>query len=175
VNHLEGGAHSSPQPLVIIVEGPDGAGKTTLAKRLAQDLDLEYHHEGPPPQGVASLTHYTRLLGDAKGKRVIFDRFALGERVYGPILRGHDSLGEEGWQFMVGAFAAMRARHIVCLPPPMTAHGNWCGRKDEMFRDPLAFFHSYASFSYLASRYNLRTHDFTVESYVNVLKYVKEV
>ena len=38
----------------IIVEGPDGAGKTTLAKRVAQHYDLEYRR---PPAETLSSTH----------------------------------------------------------------------------------------------------------------------
>jgi len=38
----------------IIIEGPDGAGKTTLAKRVAEHYELEYRR---PPAEVLSSTH----------------------------------------------------------------------------------------------------------------------
>lgn len=75
----------------IILEGPDGAGKTTLARQLCAELDMDYHHEGPPPAERSALEHYGGIFAGAK-RPTVFDRFFLGETVYGPLLRGGSSL-----------------------------------------------------------------------------------
>lgn len=71
---------------IILVEGPDGAGKTTLARELAVALKVPYYHSGPP-ETKDPLTEYwqytKRLLVDGG----VVDRFYLGELVYGPLRR----------------------------------------------------------------------------------------
>lgn len=72
-----------------VLEGPDGAGKTTLASRLVEALpDYRIEHFGPPIQ--APLEEYLHWLvaQDAQGHRMVIDRFHLGESVYGPLFRG---------------------------------------------------------------------------------------
>ena len=39
--------------MIIILEGADNSGKSTLAKRLASDLNLEVCHPGGPPKNIA--------------------------------------------------------------------------------------------------------------------------
>lgn len=70
-----------------ILEGPDGAGKTTLAKFLVNAAKLESHHFGPPTK--PALEEYLHWLvdHDPSHHRVI-DRFHLGESIYGPLFRG---------------------------------------------------------------------------------------
>ncbi|MEK6882544.1 MAG: hypothetical protein AABY22_23185, partial [Nanoarchaeota archaeon] len=74
-------------------------------------------HEGAPPN-VRALTHYGRLLHEARTDAgVVFDRFARGERVYGPLLRGNDNLGADGWRVFMRLVNAAGARQVLCLPP----------------------------------------------------------
>jgi len=47
----------------------------------------------------------------------VIDRFALGERVYGPILRGKDALGNVGWNLIQLKLLMKQAVQIMCLPP----------------------------------------------------------
>lgn len=94
--------------MLIILEGVDLAGKSTLAGQLADlacDLGMRVHqlHAGRP-RGDA-LDEYELALHygwrDAAldpHELVIADRWHLGERVYGPLLRGKTKLG--AWQFM---------------------------------------------------------------------------
>ena len=39
---------------VVVLEGPDGGGKTALANELVRH-GYTYHHEGPPPKNVDPL------------------------------------------------------------------------------------------------------------------------
>lgn len=103
--------------MIVIIEGPDGAGKTELAHTLCQRYNLAYLHEGPPPPRPADvLKHYGTLLNKARGKNILFDRLALGERVYGPIVRRDNRLTEEGWHAFARLIKASGAHQILCLP-----------------------------------------------------------
>lgn len=59
----------------IVVEGPDGLGKTMIAKDLAHRLILDYEHCGIP-------TGEAELLELLKRDNVVLDRSWLGELVY---------------------------------------------------------------------------------------------
>lgn len=66
---------------MLIIEGADNVGKTTIAKRLAERLGYEYRHEGPPPVGVDVVRYYLERMHDD----VVQDRFHWGEIVYGAL------------------------------------------------------------------------------------------
>lgn len=75
--------------MLIIIEGPDGAGKSTLAHALVRDYGYGYVHFSQPKQDplleyLPAWTHEDKL---------VVDRFHLGEGVYGPLYRGKDGLG----------------------------------------------------------------------------------
>ena len=57
----------------IVVEGPDGSGKSTLVKKLSLDLGLPIHHPGGPPinrdEFLARINFYSQ-----NGIKFIFDR-----------------------------------------------------------------------------------------------------
>lgn len=127
--------------MICILEGPDGGGKTTLARQLCEHFQAEYVHEGPPPAGVATLVHYGKILQTARQRpgNTIFDRLALGERVYGPILRGRDTLGENGMRLFHRIVTAGRAVEVLCLPAYDVAMTRWRQKEDlvkdaEMYR-----------------------------------------
>jgi hypothetical protein len=139
--------------VIVIVEGPDGAGKTQLARQLAQDHQLLYHHEGPPPVGVDPLHHYGSILEHARyvPSGIVFDRFALGERVYGPMLRGKDGLGEDGWRIFTRLLKAADATTILCLPPFATCHANWASGRPELFHEERLLEDSYLRWAFFAT------------------------
>jgi energy-coupling factor transporter ATP-binding protein EcfA2 len=104
---------------VIILEGPDGSGKTTLAKLLAHQTGGRYVHEGPPPVDGCVLQYYAdKLLRYLRADRpVILDRFYLGEHVYGPVSRDKDRLGKRGVRMMRRITEAYQVMEVTCLPP----------------------------------------------------------
>lgn len=130
--------------MIIVLEGPDGAGKTVLAKMLCDRYGLEYRHEGPPPKNVWALAHYGAAYFDAvlvnmSGPGVVLDRFALGERVYGPMYRGHDDLGDEGWAIIKANLDLVAAYRILCLPPRDVCKAAWSSGREEMIKDEEVF------------------------------------
>jgi hypothetical protein len=154
---------------IIIIEGPDGSGKTTLAKQFIKQIpSLEYRHEGPPPADEDSLTYYSRVLDSFRGRDMVIDRFALGERVYGPILRDEDTLGDDGWRMFERVRRALNVTRIVCLPNPDVAWSNWANRAGEYFKGDARYLRSYARFAYFAQRYEFRTYDYEHENFAGI-------
>lgn len=117
---------------MIIVDGPDGSGKTTLIERLGfirrQLKSLRGGVGGTTPvgwtlPGETPLEAYRRQLHQAAVeefdvKRIAFDRFHLSEMVYGPILRNEQLIDEE---CLTGLNELLHIEYrvpiILCLPP----------------------------------------------------------
>jgi hypothetical protein len=76
---------------MIIVEGMDNTGKSTLVKMLAEDLKkLEARHSPSHLRGTVELIQWMNVeLTKRSSHNYIYDRFPpISEEVYGPILRG---------------------------------------------------------------------------------------
>jgi hypothetical protein len=112
---------------VIILEGPDGGGKTTLANWMAERHGAIVLHEGPPPPGAYKLHYYAaKLIKALKAKSpIVFDRFHLGELVYGPIARTTDELGYYGMHMMRRLMASKGVRCYIVMPGYDNCFGSW--------------------------------------------------
>lgn len=85
---------------IVVLEGPDLGGKTTLARELMSRLvNAETLRQGPPPSGVDILEHYLRPIQRwcyepmlVRPTWLVLDRWHVGELFYGPLLRGHSLL-----------------------------------------------------------------------------------
>lgn len=146
--------------MIIILEGVDGSGKTTLARQIqAKFQNVEYHHEGVPPKDVHILEHLGAVLDRYRGKNVVIDRFALGERVYGPVVRGFDQLGDEGWKLIKRLISATGAMEVLCLPSYEVCHRSWSSGREEMFKKEEQFKLFYSR--YVALKANQYIYDYT--------------
>lgn len=115
---------------MIIVEGPDGSGKSTLVTRLARDLRLPVAAKvvGSDTQPVVNIRDWTEQNVHKGFQPVIFDRHRLiSEPIYGPALRRRQDaefydltwLSDMMWHFY-------NAKPIVvyCLPDILTVREN---------------------------------------------------
>jgi hypothetical protein len=117
---------------VIIVEGPDGAGKTTLIGRLCQDLDLVKRSKFVKSNGDGSGTNdlfgdaYVDVCNQPDMGMMIYDRHPLiSEYVYGPIVRG--KLPEDFTTPQAHATLRLMAKQVMivwCLPPLSVVKAN---------------------------------------------------
>lgn len=74
--------------MLVVIEGVDKAGKSTLADRLKRELEWPIVHFGKPGPDPA-LEYITFLKDDT---HIICDRFYVGELIYGPLLRNKHSM-----------------------------------------------------------------------------------
>lgn len=116
--------------MTIVIEGPDGAGKTTLAKSLVGPGVSTYHHFGPPEPEITSLVDYYQLqlsyhTNSWTRPTAVFDRLAMSEMVYGPIARGGSRISGEEFDRFMHWCRERGVLHIVCLPPYQICLANW--------------------------------------------------
>jgi hypothetical protein len=122
---------------MIIVEGPDGAGKTTLVNRLMEHptLDLVRGERGCTSEDGAlpELANWVdRVLSIESQRKVLYDRFPLySDFAYGPLIRGYASARFDDFTWVHSRMNMLKARHnpmvIFCLPPKAVVIDNIMG------------------------------------------------
>lgn len=74
--------------MIIIIEGPDGSGKTTLANQLSKQTGYKVIHRVQPKTDEEKQIMMCEYLQTIRsGKNMIFDRCWYSEMVYGQIMR----------------------------------------------------------------------------------------
>lgn len=74
--------------MVLIIEGPDGSGKTTLAEQLSRQTGWPIEHRSKPEtpeEKERMMGEYIQLVKSSRN--VILDRCWYSEMVYGPVMR----------------------------------------------------------------------------------------
>lgn len=116
-----------------IFEGPDGSGKTTLAKEYAAETGAIYVHFAQLPQVNASLArmHVEAMLPALLGySDVVFDRCWLSEYPYGVAFRGGaDRLGEGSIPMLERVAYRCNPVLVKCLPPFESVKATFLSRK----------------------------------------------
>lgn len=118
---------------LVIFEGPDGSGKTTAAKQMAERLGARYVHFSSLPRVSAGLArmYVEAMLPALLGyQTVVFDRSWLSEIPYGMAYReGHDRLGDAARRMLERL--ALRCGAVVVKADPgwETVASNFAKRK----------------------------------------------
>lgn len=74
--------------MIIIIEGPDGSGKTSLAKQLSRQTGYPIIHRTQPKseeEKQQMMGEYLQVIKN--NKNAIFDRCWYSEMAYGPVMR----------------------------------------------------------------------------------------
>jgi hypothetical protein len=125
---------------VIILEGPDGAGKTWLAKKLVEERGYDYLHNGLYPNfnGQELLDLYTaQILASLEGlNNVVIDRSFASEAVYGQVMRRCDRLKGDGHRLLRRLVNARDVCEVLCLPRWELVRDNWFEKRKDKF-DPI--------------------------------------
>lgn len=122
---------------MIILEGPDGSGKTNLSRHLHERLGLEINPRmvtsegGPNEATLYRQMHDDLLTWDKSVEPRIYDRHPLiSEFIYGPIVRGRMSVGFGHPSMMhLRKRVAYQSLVILALPPL------WIVRKNVLNED----------------------------------------
>lgn len=127
---------------VIILDGPDGSGKTTLANTLAKDHGFKVVHTGVPDPSLDSqglFNQYVDSLDEAlhNDQPVVFDRHYLGECIYGPIMRGKSLLSPMQIKLIERVCRARDVKVVICCPRWETVYANWQVKKNDYVTKPI--------------------------------------
>ena len=109
---------------MIIIEGPEGSGKSRLADLLRRNTSFEVHHFGAPPSSIEELDRRLDRSREMLTLPVIQDRSPwVSEPIYS-VLLGQGPVTT--WPAYVGGLRAMNAKVIYCRPPDETIRDSMC-------------------------------------------------
>ena len=94
----------------VVVEGPDGSGKTTLIKKIRNEFHWPVVHVVQP--AAPDIPQMVKLVDCAP---VVFDRFHLSEIAYGNVLRDGSKLDWHDLWALEGLLVARGFVLITCL------------------------------------------------------------
>lgn len=101
--------------MIIVVEGHDNSGKTTLGAQIAKAIRAVYIKAERPSAGPDLLVYHS-ILREAQrySGHVVADRHvAISEPIYGPICRGSHDLNQGDIALCLGDIGLL----IYCRPP----------------------------------------------------------
>lgn len=110
----------------IIIEGPDGAGKSTLAKSLAGCLDLNILKM--TANGGQSVREYRQKLA-CDG--VVIDRCWVSEQIYPDLFGREPRIGDDDAEALTELCVRAGIPIVVLLPPLHVVIGRLNARGDE--------------------------------------------
>lgn len=121
----------------LILEGPDGAGKTTLANHIKQAWpETIYHHHGPDKHLLSAelaAKYMVSLRPALRGADLVLDRSWLSEPIYASVYRGTASRITQEQRRMLER-AALQAGMVVvrCLPSEEQCVKTFLSGREEM-------------------------------------------
>lgn len=127
--------------MIIILEGPDGSGKTTLANQLQKQTGYQLLHRTQPKNDEDKkrmMDEYIQVL--KAGKNCIMDRSWYSEMVYGPVMRDA-SVITFPQMYELERLAAKYGAIIIYCTAPETTLWKRCMRRGEGYITKRETFH----------------------------------
>jgi hypothetical protein len=157
----------------LIVEGPDGGGKSTFIERLGMDRlhlkSLRGGVGGTTQAGWAgnddAPTAYARKLIESPDNTA-FDRFYMSELVYGPMLRGQAAITSEEVTLVRRVERALGIPTVICLPTYGVTMINVMqdGRERPAYQTPVFLRDAYRGWQAMADRFLTHAHVFNYKA-----------
>ncbi len=125
---------------IIILEGPDGTGKTTLANRIAERTKGSILHstyrKGMKVDDYHFAVAQAAFLIASEGDTVVIDRWAPSERIYGTVFRGGESYSTDQFIDNLLASTPVPIKWVYCRNDhAVENHLKNKENRDEMFDD----------------------------------------
>lgn len=117
-----------------MLEGPDLAGKTTLAKQLVKMMrGGEIVHRGPPTS-QDPFVEYLRPLEEMyyAERWAVLDRWHWGEMIYGPRLRGGTIIDPVQHEYLEMACMRYGVSRLLLVPPMRLLRERFEARGDDL-------------------------------------------
>lgn len=122
--------------MIIIIEGPDGSGKTTLAENLSKQTGYPVVHRSQPKSEEEKRQMYQSYVDIIDtGKNVIFDRCWYSEMVYGPVMRDASVITYPAMYAIEQKLAKHGALIIYCTDKPKTLWRRATSRGEDYILD----------------------------------------
>jgi hypothetical protein len=113
--------------MCVIIEGPDGSGKSTLIEKLAELSGYPTRHKGGPPKSnEEAMQRMEDLYNEDYGK--ICDRcVVISEPIYGHILRRHSHVTPRNFKEGIERLRQQNWAFVFCIAEhdPDTGHKDW--------------------------------------------------
>lgn len=167
---------------LILFEGPDCAGKTTLIESIKQEQDT-YIHNGLYPSQQAAIDAYMAQFDNFEKRDgdwlTLIDRAHWSEEAYGRIIRDtHMLMGD--WNMLEERLNEINALVVLCMPPMNNAVHRWSQRNglgQEFVTKRGQYADIYREYLQLRSRAlsNVVVYDYTnpFESLTKIIGYIR--
>jgi hypothetical protein len=101
--------------MIVLLEGCDGSGKTTLGRRIETEFNMPYMHVSSPKGDADVFIHH--YLPAMEAHENVIDRLHWSEDVYGAVNRGGSGLTAQEFGFIDGILHSKHTLVILCTPP----------------------------------------------------------
>ena len=124
---------------ILVLEGSDGTGKTTLAKRICEETGAHYMHltyRWKDRMAFYHMAEFERALKRSEHQPVVIDRWYPSELIYAKAYRGRTA-----WPYMYRMLDRVALKHqvgfIMCLPSDkagyLADYERLKGEREEMY------------------------------------------